>query len=102
MLDAADTELDRTADRVGRVAMRSDVRSTLSAFADVGAILILPILVNPAREGGRGGAARSPDLDKMRPSAEPLASCLDPYITTVREQRKHLVQGKRSNGRVDK
>src|SRR3546814_2017952 len=49
MLDAADTELDRTADRVGRVAMRSDVGSTLGAFADDGADLILTILVHPDR-----------------------------------------------------
>src|SRR3546814_9139022 len=73
----------RTADRVGRVAMRSDVGSTLGAFADDGADLILTILVHPDRVGGRGDAARSHDLDTMRPSAELLACCLETLIDTV-------------------
>src|SRR3546814_9586987 len=75
----------RTADRVGRVAMRSDVGSTLGAFADDGADLILTILVHPDRVGGRGDAARSHDLDTMRPSAELLACCLETFIDTVRD-----------------
>src|SRR3546814_16427018 len=52
MLDAADTELDRTADRVGWVAMRSDVGSTLGAFAEDCADLIITILVPSHRALG--------------------------------------------------
>src|SRR3546814_6786157 len=65
--------------------MRSDVGSTLGAFADDGADLILTILVHPDRVGGRGDAARSHDLDTMRPSAELLACCLETFIDTVRD-----------------
>src|SRR3546814_13170420 len=65
--------------------MGSDVGATLGACADDGADLILTILVHPDRVGGRGDAARSHDLDTMRPSAELLACCLETFIDTVRD-----------------